>query len=391
MTRPRKYLIRMTVFLVAVAVLSGVLIVVGLRMIDTDPLRFLEARSTALDFSVVLAVIAVALTVGLIAASAIGVVLSILLFLREQVGGNVVRRKSCVSKRSSTWYRPEAEMRLLEQKGDTAVIFELQGSLFFGTTHQLYLTLEPELRSCDYLILDLQRVQSLDITAAHMLTLVRDTLNERGVPLLVSNARENLPNGRNLREFLDLSGLTGGTGNVRIMPTLEAAIEWVEDRLVGEQDVPAPELPPLQLQEMELFQGRKDATLIDLETCMEKRSWKAGQTIYARGDPGNEIYLIRNGEVRLMARLGNRAELHHIASFGRGDFFGGLAFLDNRPHDNDAVAYRDTEMFVLTLDAFNQLAEGHKRIAFILLSAIARTLAIRLRHADAELNLLQED
>jgi SulP family sulfate permease len=379
---------------IPVATLSGVLIVVGLRMIDTDPLRFLESRSTALDFSVVLAVVAVALTVGLIAASAVGVILSIMLFLREQVGGTVVRRKSSVSQRSSTWYRPEAEMRILEQKGESAVIFELQGSLFFGTTHQFYLTLEPELRSCDYLILDLQRVQSLDITAAHMLNQVRDTLSERNVPLLLSNVRESLPNGRNLREFLELTGLTSGSGTVRLMPTLESAIEWVEDRLVGEQESAAadqPALPPLQLQDMELFQGRKDATLSDLEACMEKRSWKAGETIYARGDPGNEIYLIRSGEVRFMVRIGSRPELHNVATFGRGEFFGGLAFLDRRPRGNNAVAYRDTEMFVLTLERFNQLAEGHKRIAFILLQAIARTLAIRLRHADGELMLLQED
>lgn len=376
---------------IPVATLSGVLIVVGLRMIDTDPLRFLESHSTALDFSVVLAVIAVALTVSLIAASAVGVALSILLFLREQVGGTVVRRKSCVSNRSSTWYRPEAEMRILEQKGDAAVIFELQGSLFFGTTHQLYLTLEPELRTCNYLILDLQRVQSLDLTAAHMLNLVRDTLSERGIPLLLSNVRESLPNGRNLRKFLDLTGLTGGDGTVLIMPSLEAAIEWVEDRLVGEPEAAAPELPPLELAEMELFQGRKDATLSDLESCMEKRSWKAGETIYTWSDLGSEIYLIRNGEVRFMVRVGSHAELHHIATFGRGDFFGGLAFLDRRSHGNDAIAYRDTEVFVLTLDAFNRLAEEHKRIAFILLFAIARTLAIRLRHADAELVLLQED
>jgi SulP family sulfate permease len=376
---------------IPVATLSGVLIVVGLRMIDTDPLRFLESRSTALDFSVVLAVVAVALTVGLIAASAVGVILSIMLFLREQVGGAVVRRKSFVSQRSSTWYRPEAEMRTLEQKGDSAVIFELQGSLFFGTTHQFYLTLEPELRSRDYIILDLQRVQSLDLTAAHMLNQVRDTLSERGVPLLLSNVRESLPNGRNLREFLELTGLTTGGGTVLIMPTLESAIEWVEDRLLGEREVLAPESPPLELHEMELFQGRKDATLVDLEACMEKRSWKAGETIYARGQAGNEIYLVRSGEVRFMGSVGGSRQTHHIATFGRGEFFGGLAFLDRRPRDNDAVAYRDTEMFVLTLEKFNQLAEGHKRIAFILLLAIARTLAVRLRHADGELTLLQED
>jgi SulP family sulfate permease len=247
------------------------------------------------------------------------------------------------------------------------------------------------LRTCTYLILDLQRVQSVDITAAHMLTLVRNSLAERGVPLLLSNVRENLPHGRNLREFFEMSGLTSGSGQVILMPTLESAIEWVEDRLVGELEAPVDDRPPLELHEMALFEGRKDATLSDLAACMEKRSCKAGEMIYAQGGTGNELYLIRSGEVRVLSTVGNGHKMHHIATFGRGDFFGGLAFLDRRPRGNEAVAHRDTELFVLTRDKFNQLTEEHKRMAFILLSAIARTLAIRLRHADDELTLLQEN
>jgi len=376
---------------IPVATLSGVLIVVGIRMIDTDPLRYLESRSTVLDFLVVLAVVAVALSVGLIAASATGVVLAIILFLREQVGGNVIRRKSLVSQRSSTWYRPEAEMRLLEQKGASGIIFELQGSLFFGTTHHFYVTLEPELRARDFIILDLQRVQSVDLTAAHTLILIRDMLAERNAVLLLSNVRESLPNGRNLREFLELSGLTGSDSPVLIMPTLESAIEWVEDRLLGAIDRPQAASVPLELHEMELFQGRKDDTMVDLEASMERRSWKAGEAIYRRGDPGEELYLIRSGEVRLLVSSGGSAQLHHMATFGRGDFFGGLAFLDHRPRGNEAIAHQDTELFVLTRDKFNQLAEAHRLTAFIMMSALARTLAIRLRHTDDELTLLQED
>ena len=376
---------------IPVATLSGVLIVVGIRMIDTDPLRYLESRSTVLDFLVVLAVVAVALSVGLIAASATGVVLAIILFLREQVGGNVIRRKSLVSQRSSTWYRPEAEMRLLEQKGASGIIFELQGSLFFGTTHHFYVTLEPELRTRDFIILDLQRVQSVDLTAAHTLILIRDMLAERNAVLLLSNVRESLPNGRNLREFLELSGLTGNDSPVLIMPTLESAIEWVEDRLLGAIDRPQAASVPLELHEMELFQGRKDDTMVDLEASMERRSWKAGEAIYRRGDPGEELYLIRSGEVRLLVSSGGSAQLHHMATFGRGDFFGGLAFLDHRPRGNEAIAHQDTELFVLTRDKFNQLAEAHRLTAFIMMSALARTLAIRLRHTDDELTLLQED
>ena len=376
---------------IPVGALSGVLIVIALRMIDTDPLRFLESRSTVLDFSVVLAVIAVALSVGLIAASATGVLLSVVLFLREQVGGNVVRRRSLVSRRSSTWYRPENEIHILETRGEHAVIYELQGSLFFGTTHQLYLTLEPDLLQTEYLILDFKRVQSLDVTAAHMLKLARDVLAERNVPLLLSNVRETLPNGRNLREFLQLSGVVAEEGgNVQLMASLESAIEWVENRLLGESKLDSSGLPPLELHEIELFQGSKDDTMADLRACLEERSYKTGETIYRRGDSDANLYLLRCGEVRIMGYVGGSLRQYHIATFGRGEFFGGLAFLDHRPRGNDAVVARDCELYVLSLEKFNFLAEEHKRIAFMIVSKLARTLAIRLRHTDDELTLLQE-
>ena len=123
---------------------------------------------------------------------------------------------------------------------------------------------------------------------------------------------------------------------------------------------------------------------------MEIRAYKAGQTIFALGDPGNELFLIRRGDVRIMAPIGGSRRVHHIASFGRGDFVGGLAFLEGRPRSNNAIAFTDCELYVLSLEQFNKLAEDHKRLAFILLSAIARTLGQRLRHAEDELTLLQE-
>ncbi len=378
---------------IPVAALSGVLIVVGLRMIDTDPLRFLESTSTVIDFSVVLAVIGVALTVGLIAASATGVVLSVMLFLREQVGGVVLRRKSLVSERSSAWYRPVQEMRILETKGHSAIIFELQGSLFFGTSQQLYRLIEPEIQAISCLILDLQRVQSVDVTAAHTLNVIRDMLAEHRVPLILSTVRERLPNGRNLREFLELSGLEPDGKNVIYMPTLPAAIEWVEARVLIESGTLAvkEEETPLELHEIELFKGCAPDSLGDLKNCLENRSWHAGDTIFSSGEPGHELFLLRKGQVKLMGYIGRSTSLKHIATCGRGDFVGGLSFLDNQMHSNDAVAVTDCDMYVLTREKYNRLVEGNKPIAFVLLANLARMLAVRLRHANNELSILQDN
>ncbi len=375
---------------IPVPTLAGILIVVGIRMIDKEPLRFVESNATVFDFGVVVAVVVVALTVGLIAASGVGVGLAIILFLREQIGGSVIRHKFYVNQMSSNWYRPESETQILEQKGDQAVIFELQGSLFFGTTQQLYGLVEADLKTQNFVIFDMKRVQSMDVTAAHMLNQIRDTLRERGAQFILSNVRENLPNGRNLKEFLHQTGVTEDEQAVRLFGELDSAIEWVEDRLLGGAEQAGPtEESPMLLSEMELFKNRKDETLAELEAKLTKHTYAAGETIYARGEPGDAIFLLRRGSVRIFAPLG-AGRTRHIATFGRGDFFGGLAFLDGRPRGNDAIAFTETEVYILSLAQFNELGETHKKLAFTIITAIARTLAQRLRHADVQMTMLQE-
>lgn len=375
---------------IPVATLAGILIVVGLRMIDREPLRFIQSSATVFDFAVVVAVVVVALTIGLIAASGVGVAMAIILFLREQIGGSVVRHKFYANQMSSNWHRPEAETQILEQKGGQAVIFELQGSLFFGTTQQLLAQLDPEIKTRNFIILDMKRVQSVDVTAAHLLSQVRDSLAERKALLLLSNLRENLPNGRNLREFLEQTGVTDDGKTVRLFPELDSALEWVEDRLLGEEELvqPAPEVA-MELADMELFKHHKGETLADLEARLVKQLFSAGESIYAIGQSGDAIYLIRRGSVKIFAPIG-AGRTRHIATFGRGDFFGGLAFLDGRPRGNDAISGTETECFVLSIEQFNKLSEEHKKLAFNLLTAISRSLALRLRHADTEIAMLQE-
>lgn len=375
---------------IPVAALAGILIVVGIRMIDKEPLRFIQSSATVFDFAVVVAVVIVALSVGLIAASGTGVAMAIILFLREQIGGSVVRHKFYVNQRSSNWHRSETERHILEHKGTQAVIFELQGSLFFGTTQQLLAQIDPELKTRQFVILDMKRIQSLDVTAAHLLSQVRDTLAARDALLILSNVRENLPNGRNLRDFLEHTGVTEDSNKVRLFPELDSAIEWVEDRLLGEADhaQAAPEELML-LSEMDLFKHHKDETLVDLEARLEKKIFNAGDVIYSCGEAGDVIYLIRRGTVKMYSNIG-AGRTRHIATYGRGDFFGGLAFLDGRPRGNDAIAGSEAEFYMLTKAQFELLMEEHKRLAFTLLSAISRSLALRLRHSETEITMLHE-
>lgn len=372
---------------VPVAALSGILIVIGLRMIDKHALNLLKSKSTVLDFVVIVSVVIVALTVSLIAASGVGVLLAVVLFVREEVGNKIMRRKSYGNETFSKQIRVQEEMEILAKHGDQAVIFELQGSLFFGTADQLYTMLEPELKVRQYVILDMRRVQSVDMTAAHMLEQIKDILAERKGYLLLSQIPKSLPSGKDMKQYFAHIGLVREGNPVLVFNELDEAVEWVEDRIISQASIQRPEEALLEFHEIELFKGRKPETLAALEAYMEKRSFKAGDKIFDSGDTGDELFLIRRGEVRILLTL-DEAHSHHISTFGRGAFFGEMSFLDGRPRSARAMAYTDTDLYVLSRAGFERLSEDHKKVALSLMDGLARVLSGRLRYANAEIHAL---
>ena len=374
---------------VPIAALAGILIVIGFRMFDWTTLHLLRSRSTVLDFVVIVAVVIVAVTISLIAASAVGIALAIFLFIREQVGGSIVRRETYGNQMFSKQMRLPEEMAILEKRGDRTAIFELQGSLFFGTADQLYTAIEPGLKTRTYIILDMRRVQSVDFTAAHMLEQLEAMLAERNGLLIFSQLPRNVPSGRDMQQYFDQVGLVKSERHARAFNELDEALEWVEDRILDEERIEKALQKPLELREIDLFRSRKEQTLAALEACMEKRSYKAGERICARGDAGHELFLIRRGAVRIMLPLSDK-QGHHLATFGRGDFFGEMSFLDRGLRSADVVAFTDADLFALSRERFDAFAEDHKKLALSMLDALAKALAIRLRYANAELRVLEE-
>jgi len=374
---------------VPIAALAGILIVVGARMFDRNSLDLLKSRSTVLDFAVIVTVVVVAETVSLIAASGIGVCLAILLFLREQSRDMVVRTKSYGNERFSRQMRNRREMEILQKRGDCTVIFELQGSLFFGTADQLYTVLEPEIKCRTYLVLDMRRVQSVDFTAAHMMELVEDIMSERNGMVIFSHTPSRAPSGQNMADYFKQIGLSRQERHARLFPHLDAALEWIEDRILEAEHVERTPEKPWDLSELDVLRERKPETIAALQASTEIRKFKAGETIFAFGTDGGDLYLIRQGSVRIMMPLTGRSP-HHLSTFGRGDVFGELSFMDQAPRSAEAVAQTDTEVYVLTRERFDALLNEHHMLAVNLLEWIASVMAGRLRRTNTELRYLKE-
>jgi len=368
---------------VPVASLAGILIVIGGRMIDWKSLHFLRSRSTILDFAVIVAVIVTAKTISLIAASGVGIALALMLFIREQINSSVVHHKSFGNQLFSKQVRLPEEMEILRTEGECAAILELQGSLFFGTADQLYRAIEPELKERTYVMLDLRRVQAVDVTAAHILEQIEDTLHERRGFLIFSHL-PRLPSGREMEDYFEQVDLVKPGHQNLVFGELDEALEWVENRILERAGAMRAEENFLDLDEIGIFRNRQADTMIDLESCMETRTIKAKDQLFAFGDQSDELYLIRRGAIRIVQPL-TRGQGHHLATYNRGDFFGEMSFLDREPRSADAYAAKDTDLFVLSRADFDDFVSRHPRGASNLLEGLARTLSHRLRFTNAEL------
>jgi SulP family sulfate permease len=374
---------------IPVSALAGLLIVIGVKMIDWHSLQLARSRATILDFGVIVAVVVTAKMVSLIAASGLGVALAILMFIREQIHSTTIRNQSSGSLLFSKRVRPLAEREALIALGTKNIIYELQGSLFFGTTDQLYSSIEPKLNTARYVVLDFHRVQSLDMTAAHMIERLRTMLEEKKAMLILSRVPTNLPSGRDLRNYIEELGITRGEHAAKIFTDLSDALEWIEDQTLEVAGITVNSKNDLTLDKFELFEDLHSATLVGLQRCAQKRFYGAGEIIFTAGTPGDALMLIARGLVRIDLPL-SEGRKTHLATFSRGQFFAEMSFLDHHPHSADVQAVVDTELLIIPRSDFNALAKQDPLMAMHVFSSLALAMAERMRHTNQELRVLQE-
>lgn len=369
---------------IPVATLAGILIVIGLRMIDRHSVKLLQSRQTALDFFIIVAVAFTALSISLIAAAGVGLVLAVVLYIGQQIGASVVYRHFDGTEARSKIVRCKEEENLLRNNGNDFSVYELHGSLFFGTANQLYTILQDDLQHKKYIIMDMKRVQTVDLTAAHILLQIKDILHDRDGYLLLCRLPHKLPSGDDLENYFNHVGLLKHLSPIKVFDDLDDAIEWAEDKIIKEGLLEQKGEELLDLSNFDLFKGRKEETLEEIRSLAEIRTYKKGEMIYSEGEGNGEIFLIRRGSVRIMLPYPGRKSVH-LSTLGQNNFFGEFSFLEGAPHYTDTVAASDTDLYCISREAYDLFSKHHKKASLHFMQSLAAVLAERLRLTRSEL------
>ena len=83
----------------------------------------------------------------------------------------------------------------------------------------------------------------------------------------------------------------------------------------------------------------------------------AGGIVVSEGDPGESLFLIAKGSVRILV-VGGHGRALEIRRLDAGDFFGEVAMLSGRPRTATVVATTDCELLEIDHDALDRLVEA---------------------------------
>lgn len=124
-----------------------------------------------------------------------------------------------------------------------------------------------------------------------------------------------------------------------------------------------------QLREMELFSGFTDEEFSLLDKVLQRKSYKANETIFRENERDQILYIIYRGEVRVCKATAS-GDSHTITMLEDGDICGEMSFHDGRPHSASIVATVDTVVYLLLMTDFQDIIPNHPFLTYKLMRNI---------------------
>jgi signal transduction histidine kinase len=127
------------------------------------------------------------------------------------------------------------------------------------------------------------------------------------------------------------------------------------------------------LESAELFRTLRPDELRALRQVVVEREYDSGQEIFHAGDPGDGVYVVKDGAVEISGLL-NQNPRRVFSSIKPGGMFGEMAVIEHRPRSASATAVTPTTVYFVPRGELLHLIERSPSLALSLLQQISHRL-----------------
>ena len=135
------------------------------------------------------------------------------------------------------------------------------------------------------------------------------------------------------------------------------------------------------LERNRLFRGLSAATIQQIAALAIRRPYEPDALVFSQGDPGDSLYGVVTGKVRISASTREGKEMF-LNIMEPGDTFGEIALLDGNPRTATATTTATSELMIIPRAQFLALLQREPTVAIHLLQLLCQR--IRWTSAQAE-------
>lgn len=143
-------------------------------------------------------------------------------------------------------------------------------------------------------------------------------------------------------------------------------------------------MTPETLREIPLFSTLNPEELQELLKRMEKEEYPPHTVIFWMDEPGDKLYLIEEGEVRISYTNKDGKEIT-LGIQGEGTFFGELSLLDSGPHTATVRTIKDTTVLTIDQVTFYSYLDKHPQFSRTLLAVLVDRLRKNIVHMHSHM------
>jgi CRP/FNR family cyclic AMP-dependent transcriptional regulator len=129
-----------------------------------------------------------------------------------------------------------------------------------------------------------------------------------------------------------------------------------------------------------LFSGLQRDEIQRFAELTRERSYPKGSVILFQDDPGDALFVLRAGRVKVVL-IGEDGREVILGVLEPGAHFGELALIDDQPRSAHVIAMEDAQLLILRREDFRRRVEANPSVAWALLTELSR----RLRRADVKI------
>ncbi len=337
---------------------GGLLIGAGLGLL-IEWVRGLRSSGGSDRFVGVLIVATIAF-VGILEGIVVGLLAACLMFVFRYSRIDPIRLVSTGKERRSVVERSPQDVVRLDDLADRMAVYELHGSLFFGSVSGVAESVRKRLAHTaspiDVVIVDFARVADIDSSAFAVLAELNDDVSSAGARLIWSDLSSSATAVLARNDSVD---------ETAIAEDLDAALERGEDLVLAADIGVAPEdHAPTE---------PYSASLLDWFVSESRRP---GEVIVAEGDVSDELFLIVVGSVHV-SRTGRDGRELRLRTLRAGAIIGEIGFLTGEARTATVTAETDVEVRVLTSDAHQRLRREQPDLVIELYDRVLRSTADR--------------